>query len=805
MWAAATVWVGIGAIGCSSRPFAAAPGEDGGVNGLDAAVGENGPDDGAKSATCGNGVVDPGEQCDRGTANGPGAGCEANCQWTCVAGDERTLARCPRDACFAPSSCTAEHQCAAGKPIPPGGACGDGGTMVCSPMGACVSPKCGDGIVEPWEECDRGADNGPGTGCEADCHFTCGGQSPKLHNCDSADSCTANGVCADATHICTPGAPAADGKACHTAAVTLGVCKGGQCTPPQCGDGVVEPGEDCDLGADNGAGAGCETDCRFSCRTLGDASTCTQPGDACGGTRTCAAVWVAGHADPGQRCTDGAPLADGAACHHGGTAGQCHGGMCVTPTCGDGRLDPGEECDFGTSQNGRGLGCRANCLFECEKSPIDTCADGIDPCTPSPKVCSSVTAPYGTKLGQSCEAAMPLAVCGSCGSAGQVCARIPGNKCAPPRCGDGCVEPGETCDPPGPTCGPTCLTIVCGNGVREGDEQCDDGNTQNLDGCSATCRFEQIHRATSIAIDFSTTGVPCGRNVLGGAMGALAQGIVQAPLSEHIARGKTNLLFSFEGISDLTGENQTTGLSLGAFAGLPPAYASGADGTAGKDVDGWYVVNPATIVTDAHGHYQPASMVPAMFQGGMLSARGDVDLVVAFTSDAPSRVHLSRAQLSAATGPTSLPAAAGSTMASPGHLASEHLDPALTSFATTSGGWLCGNVDAASLAKMPLTDTMRQACGAPPEASLLDVVVGGCLPRLGGVSPTLPDSSDPAKPMWGAGPPYRLTESGKRVTACKDAAGATTSSPAELATCLASAAYSAYFSFTSDRAIARNR
>src|SRR5439155_25133889 len=31
---------------------------------------------------------------------------------------------------------------------------------------------------------------------------------------------------------------------------------------------------------------------------------------------------------------------------------------------------------------------------------------------------------------------------------------------------------------------------ICGNGVLEPGEQCDDGNTVNGDCCSATCRFE---------------------------------------------------------------------------------------------------------------------------------------------------------------------------------------------------------------------------------------------------------------------------------------------------------------------------
>src|SRR5207247_10529511 len=33
-------------------------------------------------------------------------------------------------------------------------------------------------------------------------------------------------------------------------------------------------------------------------------------------------------------------------------------------------------------------------------------------------------------------------------------------------------------------------SLTCGNGVVEGTEECDDGNTTSGDGCSATCQLE---------------------------------------------------------------------------------------------------------------------------------------------------------------------------------------------------------------------------------------------------------------------------------------------------------------------------
>ena len=62
-----------------------------------------------------------------------------------------------------------------------------------------------------------------------------------------------------------------------------------------------------------------------------------------------------------------------------------------------------------------------------------------------------------------------------------------------PVCGNGIVETGEDCDDgntaSGDGCSASCESEsgpVCGNGAVEGTEECDDGNTANGDGCSAT-------------------------------------------------------------------------------------------------------------------------------------------------------------------------------------------------------------------------------------------------------------------------------------------------------------------------------
>jgi len=73
----------------------------------------------------------------------------------------------------------------------------------------------------------------------------------------------------------------------------------------------------------------------------------------------------------------------------------------------------------------------------------------------------------------------------------------------PPLCGNGVIDPGEQCDDgntvSGDGCSSTCTTegsARCGDGILDAGEQCDDGNTVSGDGCSSTCQIEG-------------TGVPC--------------------------------------------------------------------------------------------------------------------------------------------------------------------------------------------------------------------------------------------------------------------------------------------------------
>src|SRR5262249_15206722 len=146
--------------------------------------------------------------------------------------------------------------------------------------------------------------------------------------CDDMDPCNGAETCGP-QHICVPGIPIADGTACGAGKI----CKGGVCGDNICGDGFVSPPEECDDG-NKVSGDGCENNCMFTCKSI-DPAACTPP-DPCQGKGTCD--------DVTHTCSPGFPLADGSAC---GAGAFCLSGACKPAVCGDGVLDPGEQCDDG--------------------------------------------------------------------------------------------------------------------------------------------------------------------------------------------------------------------------------------------------------------------------------------------------------------------------------------------------------------------------------------------------------------------------------------------------------------------------
>ena len=80
-------------------------------------------------------------------------------------------------------------------------------------------------------------------------------------------------------------------------------------------------------------------------------------------------------------------------------------------------------------------------------------------------------------------------------------------------CGNGTVETGEECDDGNGDntdgCTAYCKVAQCGDGyIHDGVEQCDDGNTVDGDGCSATCRVELSIGTCGAAQDVVSCSAP---------------------------------------------------------------------------------------------------------------------------------------------------------------------------------------------------------------------------------------------------------------------------------------------------------
>ncbi|MDI1476522.1 DUF4215 domain-containing protein [Polyangium sp. y55x31] len=553
----------------------------------------------------------------------------------------------------------------------------------------------------------------------------------------------------------------------------------------RCGNAVVEGDEACDDGNDV-SGDGCEADCSYSCDNknpdTGDAKC--DDGDPCNGAETCS---------DGHVCTPGMNADDGSSC---GSGKICISGACHDDICGDGFVSSAEECDDANMADGDGCD---SCKFSCASDDPARDCSGLDPCLGN--TCDDATHTCGN----------PIADGGVCGLA-SACVN---GACSAIVCGDGVVHPGEDCDDGNQIGGDGCESdctlppagSVCGNGVRDAGEHCDDSNTKNLDGCDSACKFEQVQRATWLQMQFGTEAPFCTANRLGSAISAAAQGQLQTSLDDGVKNGSISILFKTLGLSDLSGTADPT-VEIGVITG-GPVLPMGAmyDGTA--DLDWWYTIAPLSI--DANRN--PIDKLPGFISANTLTAGpGKLSIGINFAGT-PAALKMSNARLTASIGAVSTPlTSSGNT---PGHLASEHLDPALQTYASTGqpngggAGKLCGNVSAISLDQVPVPAELAAggtiACdqGYTAQNSLLDVLVSGCtvFGFVNVISTIQPDQADPNAPVAGAGGPYTLTTNAmtKAVNGCRDMNNQTV----DLNTCLGAAAYSSFFKFATGRVIAK--
>ncbi|HEY4103084.1 MAG TPA: DUF4215 domain-containing protein, partial [Polyangiaceae bacterium] len=365
----------------------------------------------------------------------------------------------------------------------------------------------------PTPDAGNGQDSGSGPMLNLD-----GGNGMDSGTPDADSTPEAGPVCGDriieAPETCDDG-NAVPGDGCSGTCQQVGpyTCPtpGQPCVPTTvpgvCGDGNLDDGEACDLGnANDAAGTqGCTTSC-----TISKGWSCPASGGACTYTGFCGDDKV--QSILGESCDDGTN--DGL---HGCntdcttiTGYNCPplgGGCSVAVYCGNGVVDPGEQCD---DHNRRSFdGCSATCLIETGFScPTPPAAGACTRLCGNSKIDPGETCDDGNFISaDGCSTLCKLEPNYTCATVGQPCVFTPPPP--PPICGNGVIQGTETCDDGNanggdgcsssckleagwrcPAMNAPCVAAKCGDGILAGAEACDDGNTTAGDGCSATCTIE---------------------------------------------------------------------------------------------------------------------------------------------------------------------------------------------------------------------------------------------------------------------------------------------------------------------------
>lgn len=304
-----------------------------------------------------------------------------------------------------------------------------------------------------------------------------------------------------------------------------------------CGNGVLDTGEECDLGSQRNGFSNCTKTCEAlfcgdglispplkeeceplveevyalneqkndlvleiryispTCGSLCTVPTCDSDGDCTGG---CQHAFLPACQDGEEEVvhTAAQSSADTQAIalvqsSSGGVSetesniefGMDEGSTDESTSCMNGVVDAGEQCDDGNQNNTDACSniCRIAVCGDGIPQLWEQCDDGnrvdIDSCS---NICKSPACGDGfTQSGEECDD----------GNQSNIDACM--DTCRLPRCGDRLVQSNEECDDGnqnnGDACTNSCALPHCGDGIVQLGEQCDDGNMFNGDACTSLC------------------------------------------------------------------------------------------------------------------------------------------------------------------------------------------------------------------------------------------------------------------------------------------------------------------------------
>ena len=272
---------------------------------------------------------------------------------------------------------------------------------------------------------------------------------------------------------------------------------------PECGNGGVNGDEECDT---MGETESCDDDCTsVSC---GDGNVNEAAGEACddsGESETCnedCTIASCGdgvvNATAGETCDQGELNSD--------TEPDACRSNCTLSACGDGIVDDGEVCDDGDAQDCgdcnadcTDVGTGISCVIECGNGIVEegeTCdGDCPDSCDDENACTLDVVTGSAETCNYLCTSELITTCTNDDGCCADGCTSIDDNDCLP-VCGNGVVESGEICDDGYTdacgTCNADCTNVGGGATCGDGElcpqfETCDDGNTEECGDCNADC------------------------------------------------------------------------------------------------------------------------------------------------------------------------------------------------------------------------------------------------------------------------------------------------------------------------------